>query len=313
MSGERLYFWAIGDMHYRAQPIWESYHRPRFERMFEDLHTLWREEGEPAFCVSPGDLVETCLPENHRLAKSSLEAYLGHIPFYSGIGNHEYHNPEGCVADQIISSYTSIWDRPVRYTWIEQGITCIMLDYPDPTTLAQETEVYISQQTLNYLSSVLTCYPDQIACIFLHCPLQNTVLDRDPAQHRDYNSLQHFFAPENSQAIRDLLARHQRPILYFSGHTHSGWEAPNLVLTDYPGAYPITYVNLMSPWYTGRQTGLRPIDEVGNVRYIPDTPDVIPSFSVRIFSDHISLRVRDHAARQWLKEWKIPLPGIKIS
>ena len=152
--------------------------------------------------VSPGDLVETCLPENHRLAKSSLEAYLGHIPFYSGIGNHEYHNPEGCVADQIISSYTSIWDRPVRYTWIEQGITCIMLDYPDPTTLAQETEVYISQQTLNYLSSVLTCYPDQIACIFLHCPLQNTVLDRDPAQHRDYNSLQHFFAPENSQASR---------------------------------------------------------------------------------------------------------------
>ncbi len=53
-GNERLYFWAIGALHFRALPAWNTVHTKRLMPMFEDLHALWQEEGRLAFCVSPG-------------------------------------------------------------------------------------------------------------------------------------------------------------------------------------------------------------------------------------------------------------------
>src|SRR5712692_807612 len=89
--GELLYFWAFGDLHYRADNQWHAIHSQRMAVMFEDVKSLWLDEGTPAFCVSPGDIVDTGKLENYKLAKMDLAAHLGKIPFYPGIGNHEYH------------------------------------------------------------------------------------------------------------------------------------------------------------------------------------------------------------------------------
>jgi 3',5'-cyclic AMP phosphodiesterase CpdA len=300
---ELLYFWAFGDLHYRTSEAWNKIHTQRLEPMFEDLHALWQEEGKPAFCVSPGDIVDTCMPENYRIARIRLESHLGIIPFYAGVGNHEYYGPDGEDPATMAETFTTMWEKPLRYAWIAGKVACIMLDYPNPYTLVEATKVYISQETLTFLDDALKEFAAYPAIIFLHCPLRNTVLDRDPEQHRDYNSLQSFFSPENSQEVRDILARHKNVRLFLSGHTHSGWEAPNLVCTEDLGGHPVTFVNLMSPWYTGRHKG----PCINN--FNPDEPDVQPTFAIRIYAQHASIRVRDHRTNHWLKEFSVPFSG----
>lgn len=301
---ELLYFWAIGDLHYRTLDAWNEIHTQRLLPMFADLHALWQEEGKPAFCVSPGDMVETCSPENYRLARIKLESQLGTIPFYAGIGNHEYYGPDGEDPASMAETFTTMWEKPLRYAWVTGNVACIMLDYPNPHTLLEKNKVYISQETLTFLNAALKEFAAYPAIIFLHCPLRNTVLDRDPEKHHDFNSLQSFFAPENSQAVRDILASHSNVRLLLSGHTHSGWEAPNLVSTEYLGGHPVTFVNLMSPWYTGRHAGPH-LNDDGSMQYTLDDPNVIPTFAIRIGTDQICIRARDHLAQQWLKEWHV--------
>ncbi len=61
-----------------------------------------------------------------------------------------------------------------------------MLDavgYPEPR---------FSEETLAFLKTALAKHPAHIAVIFAHCPLYNTVLDRDPTRNRDYHSLAPF-------------------------------------------------------------------------------------------------------------------------
>src|SRR5712692_7304395 len=125
-----LYFWAIGDLHYRALPAWHEVHTKRLAPMFQDLHALWKEEGKPEFCVSPGDIIETCAQKKYAIARECLETQLGKIPFYPGIGNHEYHGPDGEDPTLMEATFTSVWDKPIRYAWTTGKVACIMLDYP---------------------------------------------------------------------------------------------------------------------------------------------------------------------------------------
>ncbi len=302
-----LYFWGLGDLHFRAIPAWHEFHSQRLAVMFEDLHMLWRQEGRPAFCVSPGDLVETCAPEDYAIAKETLQAQLGDLPLYPGIGNHEYYGLRGEDPAQMGATFTSVWGYPLRYSWQVGDIVCIMLDYPDPRTLENPEFVYLMPETLAFLDEALGGHARHTALVFLHCPLRDTVLDRDPVRHRDYNSLQNFFAPENSQEVRDILAQHGNVRLFVSGHTHSGWEAPGLVKTEQLGGQPVTFVNLSSPWYTGRHTGPRLSPDYRSLTYIPDDPPFMPGFAFHVYEDKIHIKVRDHLTRAWLKEWEVSL------
>jgi len=80
---ELLYFWALGDLHYNAVGPWKALHTQRLAPMFRDLRSLWSREGPPAFCVSPGDIVEMSAPENYELAREELEKTPGKGPFLS--------------------------------------------------------------------------------------------------------------------------------------------------------------------------------------------------------------------------------------
>jgi 3',5'-cyclic AMP phosphodiesterase CpdA len=324
---ELLYFWAIGDLHYRAHEQWQAIHSRRLAPMFEDLRSLWREEGFPVFCVSPGDIVDTGAPQNYQLAKMDLATQLGSVPFYPGIGNHEFH-PERNLSPSNMApargattshsevrptaaEYSAAWDKPVRYVWTAgEGVICIMLDQPYPYLPGVQKEnphVIFPPESLSFLESALAQHSKRIAIIFAHCPLRDTVLDRDPARNLDDDSQDPFFYVENSQEVRAILARHRKAALYISGHTHSGWGSPNLVLTEMLEGHPVTHVNLMSPWYTGRRRGPRLSADRLTLEYYPDEPDVLATFAVRIYPDQAIIRVRDHRARQWMAEWVVPI------
>ncbi len=304
-----VYFWALGDMHYRAWEPWQRLHTARLAPMFEDLKALWRAEGTPAFCVSPGDLVETGALANYQLAKQTLEAQLGPVPFYPGIGNHEFHREDTADRLHTEEEFRAAWGKPSRYWWDAGQVICIMLDQPNPSTQDpyQETpQVVLPEVSLTFLETILTEHAERPAVIFAHCPLRDTVLDRDPVRHLDDVQIP-FFYVENSADVRAILACHPNAKLYISGHTHSGWRSPQLVVTETLGGHPVTHVNLMCPWYTGRHRGPRVSADGETLAYVPDEPDVLASFGFWIYHHQAVIRVRDHRAEQWIAEWHVPL------
>ncbi|HXZ05832.1 MAG TPA: metallophosphoesterase [Ktedonobacteraceae bacterium] len=298
---ELIYFWAIGDLHYNANDHWRTFHKQRLAPMFTDLRSLWTEEGAPAFCVSPGDIIELNTPENFQLAKKQLTLLLGKIPFYPGLGNHELNGENTESEAHLIKDFAAFWGKPVRYYWVEGEVLCIMLDpigYPEP---------YLTQESLAFLQTALAKHPGYISVVFCHCPLYNTVLDRDPLQILDYHSLDPFFALQNSAVVRTILGKYKQVGLFLSGHTHSGWGAPNLVYTEELNGHPVTFVNLMSPWYTGFHKGAA-LNEDGTIfKFDLDNPDLIVSFAFHIYRDQALIRLRDHRSCSWMAQWNIPL------
>jgi 3',5'-cyclic AMP phosphodiesterase CpdA len=298
-KGELVYFWAIGDLHFCANDQWHTFHAQRLAPMFTDLRSLWSKEGAPDFCVSPGDIIELNAPENFQLAKKQLTTLLGKIPFYPGLGNHELYAEHTESEEHLIEDFTAFWGKPIRYYWVEGEVLYIMLDpigYPEP---------YLTQDSLAFLQTALAKHPGYTSVIFCHCPLSNTVLDRDPVKNLDYHSLDPFFALQNSADVRTILGKYKQVGLFISGHTHSGWGAPQLVYTQELNAHPVTSVNLMSPWYTGFHKGAT-LNEDGKVfEFEPDDPDLIVSFAFHIYRDRALIRLRDHMSRSWMAQWNI--------
>jgi calcineurin-like phosphoesterase family protein len=297
---ELLYFWALGDLHYLAHPAWQALHTPRLSLMFQDLRQLWAQEGAPAFCVSPGDIIEKAAPQQYQLARQALSLNLGAIPFYPGLGNHELSTAHQESEAELLEDFTIFWEKPPRYYWLAGQVLCIMLDvvgYPEPV---------LTHESLVFLETALAKHPQHIAIVFAHCPLYGTVLDRDEKRDLDYDSLQPYFYLENSEDVRAILARHANACLYICGHTHSGWQAPNLVLTKEQGGHPLTTVNLLSPWYTGKHHGIEWLDNGETCKYCPDEPDIVVSLAVHVYCGRIHLRLRDHRAKNWLAEWTVP-------
>jgi hypothetical protein len=116
--------------------------------MFTDLRFLWTEERAPAFCVSPGDIIELNTPENFQLAKKQMTTLLGVIPFYPGLGNHELYADHAESEEHLIEDFAAFWGKPIRYYWVEGDVLFIMLDpigYPEP---------YLTQESLAFLHSL---------------------------------------------------------------------------------------------------------------------------------------------------------------
>lgn len=310
---ELLYFWAFGDLHFRMHEQRRALHAPRMASMFEDVQRVWHEEGKPAFCVAPGDIVDKGAAAHYELAKQEVARQLGDIPFYPGIGNHEYQPDSEDDVLHTAEDFTAAWGKPLRYAWTvgpSQEIACIMLDQPNPFlpgTRRENPHVIFSHETLNFLDETLIQHAQRIAIIFAHCPLHNTVLDRNPERNMDDDSLDPFFFVENSDAVRAILARHRNAVLYVSGHTHSGWGSPQLVFTEPLGEHPISHINLMSPWYTGRFAGVRKGADSSTLVYRPDTPDVLVTFAFHIYADAILVRAREHKSQSWLAQWWLPI------
>jgi hypothetical protein len=305
-DAELLYFWAVGDLHFWTE--WSNIHAQRLQTLFQDLDKVWGER-LPAFCAFPGDLIERGTAKNYALAKAELTQNLHAIPIYPGLGNHEYYPGDDDVAPQLPEDFTRAWEKPTKYFWEMNGVLFVMLDQPNPMLPEARVDnpVYLAEETLDFLQATLNQHPEHPAIIFVHCPLHNTVLDRNPAQNLDYDSLESFFYVENSDKVRAILAQHPQSSLYINGHTHSGWQASNLVSTEILGGHPVTFVNLMSPWYTGRRGGGRFDRDTAQWKYQTDEPDVQASFAFHVYRDRVVIRAREHLSQRWLAEWTVPV------
>ena len=218
---ELLYFWAFGDLHYRARDEWHAIHSRRMAPMFQDVRSLWLDEGAPAFYVAPGDIVDTGAPQNYTLAKKDLAAQLGHVPFYPGIGNHEFQPEHREDTLHTAEEFTAAWHQPLRYAWEAGEVICIMLDQPNPYLQNQRREnphVIFTPESLAFLDTTLAEHAMQTAVIFAHCPLRDTVLDRDPERNLDDDSLDPFLScgelaggTRHPGPARERWALHQRP------------------------------------------------------------------------------------------------------
>jgi hypothetical protein len=305
-----VYFWALGDLHFRDMPQWQELHTPRIAQLFADAHAVWQQEGAPAFCVAPGDIVDKGAARHYALAKRELACYLGDIPLYPGIGNHEY-QPDGPEdRPHTAEEFSTAWGKPIRYSWMAGDVLCIMLDQPNtyvPEERREDPHVILSPQSLAFLDTALAQHASSPALIFAHCPLHNTVLDRDAERNLDDDSLDPFFFVENSEAVRAILAQYPHAALYISGHTHSGWGSPQLVFPEKLGKHTVTHLNLMSPWYTGRFAGPRRNAARTALEYRPDSPDVIVSFSLHIYAHKALIRARDANSQSWLAQWEVPI------
>jgi 3',5'-cyclic AMP phosphodiesterase CpdA len=269
--------------------------------MFQDLRQLWAKEDVPQFVISPGDIIEYDEPEHYQFARQEMDRQLGNIPFYPGLGNHELFHQFDESEPGSLEDFSAFWGKTPHYYWTQGKVLCVMLDvvgYP---------ETQLTEETLVFLETALAKHPRHLSLIFAHCPLYNTVLDRDTARDLDYDSLEPFFYLENSTAIREILAGFDRHCFWFSGHTHAGWQSPHLVHSEASGKHTLTSVNLSSPWYTGKHHGIAWSDDRQTCRYRPDEPDAIVSWQVRVIDSQVRLLLRDHRTGSWLREWVIPV------
>jgi hypothetical protein len=107
--------------------------------------------------------------------------------------------------------------------------------------------------------------------------------------------------------VRAILAKHPNAALYISGHTHSGWESPQLVFPEMLGQHPMTHLNVMSPWYTGHHKGAHFNTDRTKLEYHADTPDVVVTFGIWVYRDKAIIRAREHRERRWLEQWDVLL------
>src|SRR5581483_4024205 len=97
---------------------------------------------------------------NYVLARQEILSQLGKVPFYPGLGNHEYFPtgfPTTIEGDwHTAAEYVTAWGRPLCYSWIVNDIVCIMLDHPPAQSEPDGTpQVILSPETLTFLETTL--------------------------------------------------------------------------------------------------------------------------------------------------------------
>jgi predicted MPP superfamily phosphohydrolase len=161
-------------------------------------------ELNPAMIVLLGDTVETGKAEEYALALEIVKPV--RLLIRSLPGNHELLT--GAIND-------------FRKTWLVEPATLDLIDnLPvmrfNTAVGGQKEEEYFGRVTpdqLRLLDALLSARPTLPAFMFSHHPLANTVRRSDEFQ----------FTIENSQPVRDRLAAHAAPAIFFSGHTH--WQS----------------------------------------------------------------------------------------
>jgi len=158
-------------------------------------------ELNPSSVVLLGDTVSTGKPEEYALALDIVKPV--RLLIRSLPGNHELLS--GTIND-------------FRKTWLVEPATLDLIDnLPvmrfNSAVAGQKEEEYFGRVTpdqLRLLDALLCARPTLPAILFSHHPLSGTVRRSDESQ----------YAIENSQPIRDRLAAHAAPAVFFSGHTH---------------------------------------------------------------------------------------------
>jgi predicted phosphodiesterase len=161
-------------------------------------------ELNPASVVLLGDIVENGTADEYALALDCVRPV--RMLIRSLPGNHELLS--GTIND-------------FRKAWLVEPATVDLIDnlpvmrFNSAVPKQSEAEYFgrVTPDQLKLLDALLDARPTLPAILFSHHPLANTVRRSDEFQ----------FAIENSQPIRNRIAAHAAPAVFFSGHTH--WQS----------------------------------------------------------------------------------------
>lgn len=143
---------------------------------------------------------------------------------------------------------------------------------------------------ISFNSTTLAWLSDQIAAatspviIAAHPPLYNTVGVGGSADQFMSNTTNYSAQPDTD--IRSMLASHDTPIAWVSGHTHTALKEPGIVKAEpVGGGRTVAAVNCSALAYTGLTS---------------DWTDELNSLFLTVYDDRFEVRFRNHGARQWV-------------
>ena len=172
---------------------------------------------EPEFVINVGDnfyccgVASTTDPQWQVSFENVYKAHSLNIPWYSILGNHDYHgNPQAQIDYSKVSQR---WKMPARYfTNVQEGVRFVYLDTnPFNKKYVKNAHEYadVAQQDtkkqLAWLDSVLTTSPEVWKIVVGHHPV--------------FSTGKHGHTPELIEQLKPILDKHHVQA-YFCGHDH---------------------------------------------------------------------------------------------
>lgn len=230
-GADEIAFVAVGDLHTGSIAP---------ERLAAVFGTA-RDVSDAAFVAIPGDLTNEGRPEQYSLLMRHAARLP--IPFHGIMGNHETHFGTEAEARERFQRAMGVESPTYRREY--GGWTFLFLS----TDASEDGCTVHITRSMGLLEDALESGEGPLT-IFCHAPLRDTVLgvpDRpcflssDPA-----------FGLKDSDAVRALIRRHKRPVLWVCGHTHTPVEAATLIVSERLDGTALHTVNVSCPYYTCR-------------------------------------------------------------
>jgi 3',5'-cyclic AMP phosphodiesterase CpdA len=223
-------FLAAGDLHVGLNEP------ERLERLFGAVSR----HPDAAFLAVPGDLTNQALPEQY----DALREYTARlpVPFLGTMGNHDAMT--GPDEDARSSFCAALGVESASYVRRIGGATFLFLStdgHIDGCSVDIRRSLGLLEETLSTTNGPVVA--------FCHAPLTGTVggvegrtcfLSDDPQ-----------FGLGASAEVRRIVEAAGKPVVWFSGHTHSPLEAEGLFHTERLGSAVFHGINVSCPFFTG--------------------------------------------------------------
>ena len=207
-----LKFAQVSDIHYQPKaPENEKSFKLKYYTMkiLDDALKQIDEDKDVKFILVTGDAADKPIAEDFDYMYKYLNAHSPR-PWYYQLGNHDV-SPKGLKrADQMKLLYDNgqkqFKDKTYYSFKPKRDMVFIGVDatYDNKST----PQGYLPPEQIKYIDKVISQNPKDVVVIFLHHPLTY------PAKASDHNVVNDF-------AIKEMLKKHDNPILILGGHFHA--------------------------------------------------------------------------------------------
>lgn len=266
-----LEFLVAGDLHAGRIPA---------ERLAAVFEAAARVPGQ-AFLGVPGDLTNDALPEQYALLKAQIARLP--FPFLGVMGNHDAVNAQDAEPRARFCDAMGVEAPSYRRTIGGLDSAFLSADgHEDGCTVGIGRALPLLEQTLAEGAGPVI--------VFCHAPLSGTV--GGAPGRPSFTSNDPDFGLVSSDAVRALIRRAGRAVVWISGHTHSPLETEGLIHTERLDGAVLHGVNASSPYFTGRDW---------------DFHAPILLYHFRREQDALTVRIEDVATREFVRTETLPL------
>jgi 3',5'-cyclic AMP phosphodiesterase CpdA len=255
-------------------------------------------EYRPHYWLVNGDVTDHGLPGEYAAFKRIMGSVARDDQLLVTTGNHEFYDKEASD-EEALRRFRQAFGREQPYmSRVVGGVHLVLLADEQWKTAPRNPDwAWLTPAQLQWLERVLQEHRDKFTVVFLHQPLQDTVL---------WTSGGNGFAGSGQiQELRAILRKNPQVKLWFSGHTHHGVDAPGQVVRK----DGVTYLGLGSTYYQFVPSEA-PEDQGGWPSRGGFRKDmgVSQSRALEIWPDKVVVRARDHGKQAWLDQHEVVIP-----